>query len=119
MNERGNLPARIQPSLEWLIDPTEKQIFFESYWEKQPLVVNRNQPDYFNPLLSLDEIDRVITTLDRRYPDICLKNANRDISGSEYTVGDSLDVAQVYRLFAEGSTITLAFLHTVLPEFAF
>ncbi len=119
VNERGALPVGIQPSLEWLIDPTDKQLFFESYWEKQPLIVNRNQPDYFSPLLTLDEIDRVITTLDRRYPDICLKNASRDVSGSEYTVGDSLDVAKVYRLFAEGSTITLAFLHTVLPKFAF
>jgi ribosomal protein L16 Arg81 hydroxylase len=36
-----------------------KQTFFEEYWEKRPLVVNRNQPEYFSSLLSLDEIDHV------------------------------------------------------------
>jgi len=106
----------VQPSLEWLIDPISKQEFFECYWEKQPLVVIRDKPAYFASLLSLDEVDRVITTLDRRYPDIVLKNSNRDITADDYTVnGDSLDVAKAYQLFEEGSTITLAYLDTVVP----
>ncbi|MGH9645180.1 MAG: cupin domain-containing protein [Bryobacteraceae bacterium] len=118
-NEREVFLPGIEPSLEWLIEPTGKRLFFESYWEKRPLVVKRGCLDYFSPLLSLDAVDRVITTLDRRYPDITLKNASREISASEYTVdGDSIDVAKVYQLFAEGATITLAFLHTVLPELA-
>ncbi|HLY61457.1 MAG TPA: cupin domain-containing protein [Terriglobia bacterium] len=112
-------PAERPPSLEWLIDPTSKEVFFKDYWEKQPLVAKRNQPNYFGSLLSLDEVDRVITTLDRRYPDIVLKNASREITSDDYTVGgDSLDVAKVYQLFAEGSTITLAYLDTVIPTLA-
>ena len=119
VDERGVFLPGIEPSLEWLIEPTGKRLFFESYWEKRPLVVKRGRLDYFSPLLSLDAVDRVITTLDRRYPDITLKNASREISASEYTVdGDLIDVAKVYQLFAEGATITLAFLHTVLPELA-
>ncbi|HKV28349.1 MAG TPA: cupin domain-containing protein, partial [Candidatus Acidoferrales bacterium] len=106
-----------RPSLEWLIDPVSKEAFFESYWEKQTLVVKRNRPNYFNSLLSLDEVDRVLTTLDRRYPDITLKNAKSEITSDDYTVGgDVLDVAKVYQLFGEGSTITLAFLDTVVPS---
>lgn len=90
---------------------------FDSYWEQRPLVVNRNEPDYFRSLLSLQEIDRVLTTLDRRYPDVNLKNASRPLSEEEYTVGDgALEVAKVYQLFAEGSTIALAFLDTVVPD---
>ncbi|MGH9584241.1 MAG: cupin domain-containing protein, partial [Bryobacteraceae bacterium] len=104
------------PSLEWLIHPVGKEAFFSDYWEKKPLVIERNQPNYFNSLLSLDEVDRVITTLDRRYPDIVLKNANGSVSSGDYTVsGDRLDVAKVYQLFGEGSTITLAYLDTVIP----
>jgi ribosomal protein L16 Arg81 hydroxylase len=103
-------------SLEWLVSPVEKIRFFQEYWEKQPLVVNRSQPRYFSSLLSLVEVDRVITTLGRRYPEVILKNARREIEASEYTVdGSSLDVARVYQLFAEGSTISLAFLDTVVP----
>lgn len=107
----------MRPSLEWLISPVRTDDYFESYWEKQPLVITRNQPDYFASLLSFRDVDRVITTLDRRYPDICLKNASdAKLSHTDYTVaGGALDVAKVYQLFQQGSTITLAFLDTVVP----
>lgn len=106
------------PSLEWLIDPTRKSVFFEEYFEKQPLVIKRGRADYFQPLLSLDEIDRVITTLDRGTDEIILKNASREVSEADYTVDGAIDVARLYQLFGEGSTITLAFLDTVLPRLA-
>ncbi len=106
-------------SFEWLLNPLSKEEFFADYWEKKPLVIKRGQPDYFSSLLSFDEVDRVITTLDRRYPDVTLKNAKAKVSADQYTVnGDSLDVARVYQLFAQGSTITLAFLDTVVPSLA-
>jgi ribosomal protein L16 Arg81 hydroxylase len=109
-------PSAVRPSLEWLINPVSKEVFFEEYWEKQPLVIKRNQPNYFGALLSLDEVDRIITTLDLRYPNVTLKNADRKVTGDDYTVrGGSLDVAKVYQLFAEGSTISLAYLDTVIP----
>jgi ribosomal protein L16 Arg81 hydroxylase len=105
------------PTLRWLISPIEKEQFFSEYWEKRPLVIHRNQPDYFSSLLSLDEVDRALTTLDRRYPNTVLKNAARDVGRRDYTVdGETLDVAKVYQLFAEGSTITLAFLDNVVPS---
>ena len=112
-------PSGTAPSLKWLIHPVGASAFFENYWEKQSLVVQRNQPEYFAELLSLDEVDRVLTTLDRRYPEVILKNARRAIEAEEYVVGeDRLDVAKVYQLFGEGSTITLAFLENVLPALA-
>jgi ribosomal protein L16 Arg81 hydroxylase len=109
--------AMPQPSLEWLISPLSKEALFEEYWEKKPLVVKRGRPDYFELLLSLAEIDRVITTLDRSYPDITLKNANNPaLTDADYTLaGGTLDVARVYELFERGATITLAFLDTVVP----
>ena len=108
----------LHPSLEWLIHPISKPLFFEKYFEKQTLVVKRNAPDYFRELLSLDEIDRVITTLDRSSDEIILKNASREITVDDYTVDGAIDVAKLYQLFGEGSTITLAFLDSVLPPLA-
>ncbi len=114
--DEGPCVAAGTPSLRWLINPVTPQEFLDDYWEKRPLVVSRNDPEFYSGLLSLADVDRVITTLDRRYPDIILKNARRDIPARDYTVnGDRLDVARVYQLFEEGSTITLAFLDTVLP----
>jgi ribosomal protein L16 Arg81 hydroxylase len=106
----------VQPPLGWLIHPTTTQRFFEQYWEKQPLVIPRQCAEYYSSLLSLDEIDRVLTTLDLRHPNVTLKNAARAVGPEDYTVhGDTLDVAKVYQLFAEGSTVTLAYLDTVIP----
>jgi len=79
--------------------------------------VRRSRPDYFRELLTLDDIDRVLTTLDRRYPDVLVKRAGREIVAADYTTdGSALDVARVYQLFEEGATLTLAFLDTVLPS---
>lgn len=111
--------VEIDPSLGWMINPVGKQEFFQEYWEKQPLVVKRADPRYFGPLLSMDEVDRVITTLGLRYPSITLKNADQTVSSDDYTVhGDSIDVAKVYQLFEEGSTITLAYLDTMVETLA-
>lgn len=107
---------RVEPPLDWLIRPTTREQFFEQYWERQPLVIHRQAAEYCRSLLSLDEVDRALTTLDLRYPNVVLKNAARDIGPEDYTVhGGSLDVAKVYQLFAEGSTVTLAYLDTVIP----
>jgi ribosomal protein L16 Arg81 hydroxylase len=108
--------SEVSPSLDWLIDPVPKEIFFNQYWETQPLVVRRNKKQYFGSLFSLDEADRAITTLNLTYPNITLKNANREVKAGDYTAGNgTLDVASVYQLFNEGSTIVLAFLDTVIP----
>jgi mannose-6-phosphate isomerase-like protein (cupin superfamily) len=79
--------------------------------------VRRSRPDYFRELLTLDDIDRVLTTLDRRYPDVLVKRAGSDIVAADYTIdGSMLDVAKIYQLFEEGATLTLAFLDTVLAS---
>lgn len=79
-------------------------------------MIQRECTEYYRSLLSLDEVDRVLTTLDLRYPNVVLKNAARDVSSEDYTAhGGSLDVAKVYQLFAEGSTVTLAYLDTAIP----
>jgi ribosomal protein L16 Arg81 hydroxylase len=106
-----------QPSLEWLIGPVGKEEYFREYWEKRPLVVKREQPNYYSSLLSFGDIDHVITTLDRRYPDVCLKNANDpDMSQADYTLANgALDIVSLYQLFEQGATVALAFLDTVLP----
>ena len=48
------LHSEARPSLEWLISPVAKEDFFEQYWEKRPLVVKRDQSNYFNSLLSFE-----------------------------------------------------------------
>jgi len=115
---RGELSLPQEASrLGWLIHPIRKSDFFRDYWEQAPLVVKRDERKYFCSLLSLDEIDRVITTTDIRYPNLTLKNADRAVTAEDYTRdGDALDVAKVYQLYEQGATITLAYLDTAIPE---
>lgn len=90
----------------------EPQRFFDHYFEKQALRVSRNDPAYFGRLLSLQEIDRYITTNPVQYPDIFLVNADRDIKAAEYTrAGDAIDPISLYKLHADGATIVLNQFH--------
>jgi ribosomal protein L16 Arg81 hydroxylase len=101
-------------SLQWLIEPISRQRFLRDHWESTSLLVQRNRPDYFDGLLSIDDVDRVLTTLNLRHPDVNMVNADETVTRDQYTVGDGvIDVARVCELFAAGSTIILQQLHRV------
>jgi ribosomal protein L16 Arg81 hydroxylase len=109
--------VEVPVSLDWLINPTTTATFFNEYWEQKPLVVDRRRSDYFSSVLSLDDVDSAITSLNLTHPNITLKNADKEVRPADYTTRNgSLDVAAVYQLFTEGSTIVLAFLDNVLPR---
>ena len=106
-------------SLQWIIDPIARDAFFDAYWEARPLVVARDTPGYFDPLLSLDEIDRVITTLNLSHPDLQLVSSAEEIRARQYTYRSGMvDVAKLYQYFADGATIILPQLHTRVPTLA-
>ncbi len=106
-------------SLQWILDPVARDAFFDAYWEARPLVVSREAPDYFDPLLSLDEIDRVITTLNLSHPELQLVSAAEDIRAPQYTYRSGMvDVAKLFQYFADGATIILPQLHTRVPALA-
>lgn len=107
------------PSLQWILDPVARDEFFDAYWEAKPLVVARDAPGYFDPLLSLDEIDRVITTLNLSHPDVQLVSSAEDIRAQQYTYRSGMvDVAKLYQYFDDGATIILPHLHTRVPALA-
>jgi hypothetical protein len=98
------------------LSPRTKADFLNQYWEQKPLVVQRHRADYFSSLLSLEDVDRAITTFNLTHPHITLKNAQKDVRPADYTsTNGALDVPAVYQLFSEGSTIVLAFLDNLLP----
>ncbi len=112
--------ARVGPahsSLQAVIDPVSTDAFFERYWEANPLVIARKRPEYFERLPSLDDVDRVLTTLPSRYPDVTLAQADKELTSEQYTDRlDNLDVAKVYELFSNGASVILNQLHTCIPS---
>ncbi len=119
--EAGQL-APVDPetaSLHRLIAPFDRAEFIEHYWEKDVLVVQREAPDYFSRLLTLDEIDRVITTLTLHNDAISLVNARQQIKAEEYCFPSGMvDPARLYGFFADGATIIMPQLHLRVASLA-
>ncbi len=106
-------------NLESLIDPVSTETFFAEHWEKRPLHVKRCDPEFFRNVLTLDEIDRVITTLGLHHPQIELTNAKQPIRPSEWTFPSGMvDPTRLYQFFADGATIILPQLDHVVPQLA-
>ena len=106
-------------SLEALVDPIGAEDFFSAYFESQKLLVRRNRPDYFDDLLTFDDIDRILTTQEAKRGEVTLVNAARKVEASEYIYGDdTIKVDQVYRLHQDGATIILNQLQNRHPPLA-
>lgn len=102
--------------IERLIAPTTLEAFFAEYWEKKPLVIRRDRADAYDSLVSLADVDHVITTFHLSHPDVVMANATRDVTESDYTFdGGTIDIVRLYQQFAVGSTIIMNQLHRFLP----
>ncbi len=106
-------------SLQRLVDPVPRAQFLEDHWERQPLRVHRDEPDYYAPVLSLDEVDRVVTTLHLDNSEINMTDARRELTPEHYSYPSGLvDTARLCRLFADGGTIILPQLQLRVPTLA-
>jgi ribosomal protein L16 Arg81 hydroxylase len=100
-----------------LIQPLTTQEFFSSYWEKKHLVLSRQSPDTYRELLSLDDIDRALTEMNSRHPDITLATGEKLPSVGEYTTADGIiDPVAAIKLFSQGTTIVLSNMQRKLPK---
>jgi hypothetical protein len=110
-------------SFEWLIDPITPAAFFSDYYERKPLLVERQDPARFEPLLSVAAVDRFLATTSPCYPGVFLVDAARNLSPEEYTLAGAdtdglLDLPRVYELYRSGATISLRHLNESMPELA-
>lgn len=67
---KGDSPARKQQKVyedesssifRWLISPTTTETFYSKHWEKSPLIIHRNQADYYKtnyPMFTLDDLKK-------------------------------------------------------------
>jgi ribosomal protein L16 Arg81 hydroxylase len=113
--------------LERVLRPIELDQFFGAYWEQRPLIVARNQPDYYAELFSMRDVDYIISSTDLRHPAIRLVKSGSDLPLRLYTHdvpwGNDVfrSVADVDKVLAEyrrGATIILQALHRSWMPFA-
>ncbi len=70
-------------SFDWTIAPITREAFFAEYFEKKRLVVKRGQPDYYRDLLSVQQIDHVVTTMGLYGPEITVTKSDGHNHGTD------------------------------------
>jgi ribosomal protein L16 Arg81 hydroxylase len=104
---------------DWSIAPVTREAFFADSFEKTHLVVHRGQPDYYRDLVSVDDIDRVVTTMGLSVPEVNVVQANATITPHDFAYDSGfIDAVRVNQLFADGATIILSGLQERLPTLA-
>jgi mannose-6-phosphate isomerase-like protein (cupin superfamily) len=94
--------------------------FLRESWGRRPTVHATRDPLGFADLLSLDDVDRIVSTTSLRTPAFRLVKAGEQIPESAYTrsgttgskpVSGMADPVRVFELFGDGSTIVFQGLH--------
>jgi hypothetical protein len=100
------------------IEPLDSERFLDEHWERKPLVVPRAEEGRFDDLLSVRDVERLVTETGLRLPGFRLVKAGETISG--YTIDlpwrpaaftGVADVRRVLEEFEAGATIVLQGLH--------
>jgi ribosomal protein L16 Arg81 hydroxylase len=102
--------------LPWLLSPMDPAQFLADYWEKQPLALLRHDEGYFGSVLTLADMDRILSSNDLRFPAVQLFKNNVQVTPPEYTtemdtkVGPAASVVDLVKLFAhyqQGATVVI------------
>ncbi len=106
------------------IQPVDLNTFFGDYWERQSLVIWRNEPGYFADLMSTTAIDHILSSTDLRLPAFRLVREGTQIPVSEYTrdirvttgtFAGLADLNHIYAEYQKGATIVLQALERSWP----
>jgi bifunctional lysine-specific demethylase and histidyl-hydroxylase NO66 len=94
--------------------------FLQATWRRRPAVHPGEDPLGFDDLLTLDDVDRILSTTSLRTPAFRLVEAGEQIPETAYTrsgttgskpVAGMADPARVFELFRDGATIVFQGLH--------
>ena len=88
-----------------LIDPVDVAEFASRYWEKQPLHLQRDAPAFYQGLLTLDDIDSILSASSLHESEVQVVT-----SGRRGRLGDET-LEALYAQYRQGATITVKFIH--------
>lgn len=95
-----------------LIDPVDPETFRQEYWTRRPLVVRRGAPGYFAELLTLADMDRVLSLSNVRDGDLRVVRDGKETPIHQLATarrgeltGHALEA--LYRHYREGSTVVV------------
>ena len=109
----------------WLIDPLGHLIgagriedFLARLYEREALVVAHNDPTRFDGLITIDAVDRLITSVDLREGQLDLADASRDkLARSDYIdAAGYIDRGAIADFHRGGATIIMQQAHQIEPS---
>jgi ribosomal protein L16 Arg81 hydroxylase len=119
--------TRASDALSRCVDPFGAAEFLAEYWEQQPLAVERSEPGRFDDLLSVADVERLVSSGGLRAPALRVVREGGQIPEADYTTELSwrpkpftgvVDPDRVAAAFERGSTIVLQGLHFNWPPLA-
>ncbi|XP_050993815.1 ribosomal oxygenase 1 [Labeo rohita] len=63
----NNSRDRANRLFQWLIHPVQDKSFFRDNWEKKPILIQRQNPDFYKGLFSTAEFDQILRNDDVQY----------------------------------------------------
>src|SRR5918995_3917158 len=121
--------TRSAEALRRCIEPVEADRFLDEHWERRPLVVERDDPERFDDLLTREDVERLLESGGLRSPAFRLVRSDAHLRASEFLVDvpwrpvpftGMADVARAADEFARGATLVVQGMHhwwPVLAEF--
>ncbi|WUQ35206.1 cupin domain-containing protein [Streptomyces sp. NBC_00234] len=106
-----------QPSLglSGLLSPFDALDFKREFWEKKPLVIHRDDPDYYADPLTFRDVDHILSTSSVRSSELKVVVNGQEIPLVEMAAsgpgGPSNGLEVLYDLYRKGSTVVFKFLH--------
>lgn len=108
-----------------LIAPYSIETFFQTYWEKQFLHIARNQPNYFDSILSLLDIDDFLSQQNLLPESIRLVRQGVDIPTDKWTktallargiTTTTANPEAILKYYNEGATIVISYAQLTIPN---
>jgi ribosomal protein L16 Arg81 hydroxylase len=100
---------------DWLVAPIAWDTFERDYWEKRPLIVQRGDPDYYSNLLSLSDLDIILSNLSVYSSRVRLtgKPVKQASQANVYDRANGTEA--LFARFRQGETIIVNGLHEEWP----
>jgi ribosomal protein L16 Arg81 hydroxylase len=103
-----------------LLSPHEPEAFFSNFWERRHLFVKRDEPRFYESLITAADLENIISNSDARYPAIRLAKGGNYYAPEAYTRtfkhGDEHflgvpDVKRISEEYRRGATVALPAIH--------
>lgn len=98
--------ARSFSGLSYLLSPIDLTLFQDEYGESKPLLIQRDDPAYFHDLLTLDDVDRLLSTSGHQLSNVRVVVNGRERAVSELRAAAGVNsLESLYEHYRNGWTI--------------